>query len=62
MIRNSMMRVKPPGGKAQAGLRLTGFCRWGLALACASRYSQPTRLKRQYIAPQVVAIRPSAAG
>ena len=62
MIRNSMMGVKHPGGKSHAGRAGTGICYWRVALLSASRYSQPTRLKRQYIAPQVVAIRPSAAG
>ena len=50
------------GHHSRNGRTRTEVCRWRTALQSASRYSQPTRLKRQYIAPQVAAIRPSAAG
>ena len=56
-----LVRVVDDGGgfdpaAAAAGRRLAP------AAAAASRYNQPTRLKRQNIKPQVPAIKPSAAG
>ena len=64
------LRRPPPqgggetGGAARRLFLMSSSFLIGIKPAAKSlaRYNQPTRLKRQYIKPQVVAIKPSASG